>query len=166
MDVRFDDTTVLVTGASTGGGAAVAAGFGASGARVAVHYNSSGAAATAVADGIRAGGGEAWTVQADLSLPGGAAALAAAVHEHWGGIDVLVNNTGGLVERRPTGELSQDLSEQVFQLNVGSLTELVNAYPPGTPQAPPSRPWTRPAVSTWPPHRLDLNPRRTYGRDH
>lgn len=130
MDVRFDDVTVLVTGASTGIGAAVAAGFGASGARVAVHYNSSADAARAVADGIRTGGGEAWTVQADLSLPGGAAALAAAVQEHWGDIDVLVNNAGGLVERRPTGELSQDLYEQVFQLNVGSLAELCNAVVP------------------------------------
>ncbi|MGQ9793227.1 MAG: SDR family NAD(P)-dependent oxidoreductase, partial [Anaerolineae bacterium] len=45
MEIRFDGQVVLVTGASTGIGAAVAKAFGASGAKVIVHYNSSAAAA-------------------------------------------------------------------------------------------------------------------------
>ncbi len=130
MDLRFDGKTVLVTGASTGIGAALAAGFGSSGARVAVHYNSSADAAAAVADRIRADGGDAWTVRADLAEPGAAAALAREVLDRSGGIDVLVNNAGSLVDRRLTGELTQELYEQVFQLNVGSLSELCNAVIP------------------------------------
>lgn len=130
MDLRFDSKTVLVTGASTGIGAALAAGFGAGGASVAVHYNRSADAATAVADLIRADGGDAWTVRADLGEPGAAAALAAEVLARGDGIDVLVNNAGSMVDRRPTGELTQELYEQVFQLNVGSLAELCNAVVP------------------------------------
>lgn len=41
MNISFENRTVLVTGASTGIGAALAVGYGACGGRVAVHYNSS-----------------------------------------------------------------------------------------------------------------------------
>jgi 3-oxoacyl-[acyl-carrier protein] reductase len=129
-DLRFDDTTVLVTGASTGIGAAVAAGFGAAGADVWVHYNSSAEAAEDVAAGIRGAGGRGRTVQADLSVPGAAAALAAQVLEGSDGIDVLVNNAGSMVGRRRVGEATHELYQQVFQLNVGSMTEMCNAVVP------------------------------------
>ena len=58
--------TALVTGASTGIGAAVAIAFAARGMRVAVHYNSSADAATRVVDTIRAAGGTAFALQADV----------------------------------------------------------------------------------------------------
>ncbi len=57
---------VLVTGASTGIGAAVAKGFAAQGARVAVHYNSSEAPALQVLEEIRAAGGDAIALRADV----------------------------------------------------------------------------------------------------
>ena len=59
---------VLVTGASTGIGAACANAFGALGCKVAVHYNSSKAAAMAIAEAVEKAGGEALVVQGDLRL--------------------------------------------------------------------------------------------------
>ena len=70
MLTDLKDKAVLVTGASTGIGAAVAKGFAAQGARVAVHYKSSEAAAKAVVDAIVKAGGEAILVQGDLGKPG------------------------------------------------------------------------------------------------
>ena len=58
MEIRFDDKVVVITGASTGIGAAVARAFGAAGASVVVHYNTSGDAAQAVARDIEATGGQ------------------------------------------------------------------------------------------------------------
>ena len=58
---------VLLTGASTGIGAAVARGLGAAGARVAVHYRGSRSEAEAVARDIEAAGGQAFVVQADIT---------------------------------------------------------------------------------------------------
>jgi len=60
------DKTALVTGASTGIGAAVAVAFAARGMRVAVHYNSSAAEAHQVVETIRAAGGAAVAVKADV----------------------------------------------------------------------------------------------------
>ena len=84
----------LVTGGSTGIGAAVAREFGRLGAKVGVHYNSSRDAAEKVADEIRAAGGEAFTVKADgLDTAQMKAAVEATVAK-FGRIDVLVNNAG------------------------------------------------------------------------
>ena len=58
--------TALITGASTGIGAAVAIAFAARGMRVAVHYNSSADAANQVVATIRAAGGDAFALQADV----------------------------------------------------------------------------------------------------
>ena len=58
---------VLVTGASTGIGAAVAKGFGRCGARVGVHYHKSRDQAEDVAAAVRAAGGEAAVLQGDVT---------------------------------------------------------------------------------------------------
>lgn len=130
MEIRFDGRTVLVTGASTGIGAALAVGYGAAGATVAVHYNSSEPAAAAVVDRIRAAGGDAFAVQADLSDPAAAGTLAEEVLGRAGSVDVLVNNAGALVERRPTGEVTRDLYDAVLDLNVAAVVALSNAVVP------------------------------------
>jgi NAD(P)-dependent dehydrogenase (short-subunit alcohol dehydrogenase family) len=83
---------VLVTGASRGIGAAVAAVFAAAGDRVAVHYGSSRAAADDVA-GSLPGDGHV-VVGADLGDPEAVRAMVAAAAEGLGGLDVLVNNAG------------------------------------------------------------------------
>jgi 3-oxoacyl-[acyl-carrier protein] reductase len=121
---------VLVTGASTGIGAAVARGFGACGARVAVHYNRSAAEADAVVADILRSGGEAWAEQADLGEPGTATALVRRVAARAGALHVLVNNAGWLFARIPFNQADDALYRSLTELNLGSLVEACRAaYP-------------------------------------
>ncbi|HET9019502.1 MAG TPA: SDR family NAD(P)-dependent oxidoreductase [Acetobacteraceae bacterium] len=121
---------VLVTGASTGIGAAVARGFAACGARVAVHYNRSAAEAESVVAAIAAAGGEAWAEHADLGDPAQAAPLVDRVAARAGGLDVLVNNAGHLVRRTPFAQADSALLHELFDLNVAALVEATHAALP------------------------------------
>jgi 3-oxoacyl-[acyl-carrier protein] reductase len=112
---------VLVTGASTGIGEAVARAFAGHGAHVAVHYNRSKAQAQAVIDAIAAAGGRAFLVQGDLTRRGVAARVVAEAVETLGGLDTLVNNAGSLVRRAPFAEIDDALIDEVFDLNVRSV---------------------------------------------
>ena len=111
----------LVTGASTGIGAAVATAFAAQGMRVAVHYNSSADAAAQVVDAITASGGQAFALQADVRDTAAIRRAVQDVHARWGGIDVLVNNAGGLVQRVPIAEMPDALFDEVLHLNARSV---------------------------------------------
>lgn len=118
---------VLITGASTGIGAAAALAFGKAGARVAVHYNSSRDAAEAVAADIRKAGAEAITVQGDVTSTDACRATVGTTVKAFGRIDVLVNNAGGLVQRVPVAELTDALFDEVLQLNVRSALMCIAA---------------------------------------
>ena len=115
---------VLITGASSGIGAAAAVAFGRHGARVAVHYRQRRAEAEAVAAQIEAAGGEAATFAADVSDSAQLDRLAAAVHARFGRIDVLINNAGGFVRRVPLAEASDALIDEVFHQNARSMIAL------------------------------------------
>ncbi len=91
---RFQDRVVLVTGSSSGIGAATALEFAAAGARVAVHYRGNAEGAEAVLEQIQRAGGSCALFQADVSDPQAAAELVKQVHEQLGGLDILVNNAG------------------------------------------------------------------------
>ncbi len=121
LQLDFADQVVLVTGASSGIGAAVAKGFAALGARVVLHYNRGHDAAKEVQRGIEAAGGRASTAAADLGTPGSAAALVDNVLEEYGRIDVLVNNAGDLLRRSPVSETSDEDFERIIALNLGSV---------------------------------------------
>jgi 3-oxoacyl-[acyl-carrier protein] reductase len=130
MELSFTDRVVLVTGASTGIGAAIARGFAAAGATVVVHYNSSADAASAVVTDIASAGGDAWAIRADVSAPDAVQGLVDAVVTRHGRIDVLVNNAGGIVERSPIDEMSDELYGQVMDLNVKSVFQACRAVIP------------------------------------
>jgi 3-oxoacyl-[acyl-carrier protein] reductase len=121
---------VIVTGASTGIGAAVAKAFAAHGASVAIHYNRSEAEATKVAAALRANGGSSHLIQGDLGQAGEARRVVDASAEALGGIDILINNAGSLIRRTPFEELSDDLIDQVIDLNVRSIIEASQAALP------------------------------------
>ncbi len=84
----------LVTGGSRGIGRAVAARLAADGHQVAVNYVRAKDEAQAVVEEIRAAGGEAVAVGADVGTEAGVADLFAAVHESLGPVEILVNNAG------------------------------------------------------------------------
>lgn len=91
MQVDLSNTSVLVTGASRGIGAAVARALAGAGARVAIHYRDQRERAAALATQI---GACAEVFQADLSQAEGCASLWKAVVARFGRVDTLVNNAG------------------------------------------------------------------------
>ncbi len=121
---------VLITGASTGIGAAAAEGFARLGASVAVHYNRSADGAAAVAERIRAAGGTAVLVRGDLSAAEAGAEVVAEAVEGLGRLDVLVNNAGAILEREPFADLTLDLYQRALDLNVRSVIVVSQATLP------------------------------------
>jgi len=121
MEIRFDDQVVLITGASTGIGAALARAFGAAGARVVVHYNSSAEAAQAVARDIEASGGQAMRVRADVTKPPELRTMVSSVVERFGRVDILINNAGGLILRSPVADMPDETYQHIMDLNMGSI---------------------------------------------
>lgn len=89
----FENKTAVITGAAMGIGRACAEAFAAEGAAVVV-ADVNVEAGAACADGLRAAGARAVFVPCDVAVAADAERLAQAAVEHFGGIDVLVNNAG------------------------------------------------------------------------
>ena len=99
MGRRLAGKRVLVTGATSGIGRAIARVMAAEGARVAVHGRSA-AKAEPVVEEIRAQGGDAFVVGAELTDCPALEAMCADALRHLGGIDIAVNNAGIFAEGR------------------------------------------------------------------
>jgi 3-oxoacyl-[acyl-carrier protein] reductase len=121
---------VLITGASTGIGAAAARAFADAGAHVALHYNASAAAAAGVQQDIVAAGGTCVLVQGDLAVAGEPARIVADAARLLGGLDVLINNAGSLVRREPFAKVDDTLIDAVFCLNVRAVIAACQAAIP------------------------------------
>jgi 3-oxoacyl-[acyl-carrier protein] reductase len=124
MTLALSNRTALVTGASRGIGAAIAQRLARDGAEVVVHYSSGATEAESVASAIRASGGRATTVQADLSAAEGPAKLLAAIPAKR--IDILVNNAGvaPFVEFDATDAKTFDQMANVNMRSVFFVTQL------------------------------------------
>lgn len=91
---RLQDRITLVTGSSSGIGAAVAKCMAAEGAKVVVNYARSSKGAEAVVEEIKTIGGQAIAIQADVSQENQVKSMFQQILEQFGTIDVLVNNAG------------------------------------------------------------------------
>ena len=118
---EFQGRRVLVTGGSTGIGAAVAMAFGACGAKVVVHCHVNHEKAENVASSIVAAGGEATVLQADLAHESAAADLVREAVAAVGGLDIVINNAGSLLGRVPTTAVSSAMYRQLIDLNLTSV---------------------------------------------
>lgn len=112
---------VLVTGSSRGIGAAVAIAFAANGAKVAVHAFASREAGAAVVDTITSAGGEAVLVTGDLRTSEGVNAAVLGAVKDLGGLDVLINNAGTMVGRKPLEEQDAAFVDDVIGVNILSV---------------------------------------------
>ena len=124
MEIRFDNQVVLITGASTGIGAALARAFGKAGARVVVHYHASAEAAQSVLRDIQASGGQGYLVRADVTQPAQLKSMLDNVLDHWGTVDILVNNAGGLIRRSSLPDMPDDVYQYIMDLNLTSVYQL------------------------------------------
>ncbi len=112
---------VLVTGASSGIGRALATAFAANGAAVVVHYNNDRAGAEALVAEIRQADGKAIAIHADLTGEASGGALVAHSASELGGLDILVNNAGGPVALVPVATMTDLHFDTVFNLNARSV---------------------------------------------
>jgi len=120
---------VLVTGASSGIGAALAEGFAEHGAVVGICARREDRLAD-VLDRLRKHTPESRSWRVDLADLDGIAAFAARADEELGGIDVLVNNAG-IPKRRHVTALTPDVVEAVMAINYFSPVRLMLALLPG-----------------------------------
>jgi len=117
---KLQGKTALVTGASKGIGAAIAKALAAAGAAVAVNYASSKAGADAVVTEITKAGGKAFAVRGNVADAADAQAIVAQTVEHFGGLDILVNNSG-VYEFAPLEAITEEHYRKQFDVNVLGL---------------------------------------------
>ncbi len=121
---------VLVTGGSTGIGAAVARGFAEQGARVAIGYYASEAQALALTQEIARAGGEALAIRGDVSHPNECDRIVAEAISGFGRLDGLVNNAGLMLGRIASFEADDEQVRAVIDLNSRSVVSMTRAAAP------------------------------------
>ena len=114
------DRVALVTGASSGIGAATAETLAALGARVALGYHRNRQGAEDTSERIRAAGGTALAVGADVRRSEDIHALVDRAASELGPIDILVNNAGSLVARYGILEVTEERIDEIVSLNFTS----------------------------------------------
>ncbi|HEY6242850.1 MAG TPA: SDR family NAD(P)-dependent oxidoreductase [Pyrinomonadaceae bacterium] len=110
----------LITGASSGIGAATAKVLAELGADVVIGYYQNERGAEEVRKAVLSAGGKAVAIRADVRQEAEIRELEKQATEHFGPIDILVNNAGSLIERQRLLELTTERWEEIMNLNLTS----------------------------------------------
>lgn len=122
--------TVLITGASRGIGKATAIEFAKKGYAVAVNYNKSKSEAEKLCREITALGGKAKAFSADISKADSVKKMVKDVLEHFGKIDVLINNAGVALNQGLFTDFTEEDIEKVFKTNVFGMMNVTKEVIP------------------------------------
>ena len=120
----------LITGASSGIGAASAMVLADLGAHVTIGYYQNQTGADTVRDAIAAAGGKALSIKADVRQANEIEMLVRRTSEELGPVDILVNNAGSLVERQSINQMTEDRWDEVMNLNLKSAMLCSRAVAP------------------------------------
>jgi 3-oxoacyl-[acyl-carrier protein] reductase len=132
VDKELTGKTALVTGASRGIGAATAITLAQNGvSRFLLHYNSNQKGIDEVIANVRAQGAEAEAIQANLGSVSGIHGFLDTLKQSKIAPDILVNNAGSLVKRAKLLEFTEELYDEVMNLNVKSAWFITQSIAPG-----------------------------------
>ena len=123
MNVDFKDKVVVITGSTSGIGQGMALLFAQNGASIVVNGNNEERGA-AVAEEIRAKGGKAIFVKASVASREDAQAMVQKTVEHFGKIDVLINNAGinvDMKDRGPIHEFPDEMWEKIMRVDLDGV---------------------------------------------
>ncbi len=123
MDLELQDKRALVTGSSSGIGEAIARRLAAEGARVIVHGRNRERTA-AVADAIRADGGQAAIAIGELAADDGAAAALREAIAAFNGLDIVVNNAG-IYDAGDWESATPEQWNRIYNVNVTSMIRVI-----------------------------------------
>lgn len=123
---RLAGRIALVTGASRGIGRSIALGFAKEGAHVIAMARTQGALEE-LDDEIKAAGGSATLVPADLKDFDGLDNLGRLIHERWGKLDIFVGNAGVLGDLTPLPHLEPKVYDELMAVNVTANYRLIRS---------------------------------------
>jgi acetoacetyl-CoA reductase len=117
---ELQNKVAIVTGGSRGIGSSIALELAKNGVKIVINYNSNSAAADQMVAEIKEIGGDAYAVQADVSVSADAENLVNEAVKHFGRVDILVNNAG--ITRDSTfKKLSEEDWRKVIDVNLNSV---------------------------------------------
>lgn len=125
----LNNRVAIITGSSSGVGAATARLLATEGCNVVINYNSNSAGAEAVAQQCSELGVESLVVGGNVAEDSSCLALAAAAMDKWGRIDVLVNNAGTtkFVDHSDLGGLDAEDFQRIYGVNVIGSYQMIRA---------------------------------------
>jgi NAD(P)-dependent dehydrogenase (short-subunit alcohol dehydrogenase family) len=129
LEQKFPQKRVLITGANSGFGKAMAMHFGRNGWRVAVTGRRPDAVHAAAEDVRKAGAAEVLEMTIDVAKPEDFEVAARRIEEQWGGLDILVNNAG-IMDSAKLQDITLEQWHRVMDINLWGVIHGCHAFIP------------------------------------